>query len=559
MVISGLNRFFARHGRIIFGTFTGAIIVSFVLYFSPGFSFFGLFGDKQSEGASAVILGKKVTDREISDNVDSMSIMESLKAPGFNIHNSPYRDSAYKMAQFRIMYLRAARERNIYPSDTEVADFLRAEPIFQKNGKFDSAQFDLFVKLYMTPFRYNKQALDTAVREQLSINRLREEIGSGVIVTPDEVRQAFNIRFEKFKIKTMKFKADDYLPGIQADDKSVETFFNANAEKYSIPPKFKVKVVRFNYVNYAGQVKISDEKIKKYYEDNKSGFKEKDEILPLEKVADKIKKTLAEEEARNLAMKDAQAFSAEAYQATADLKSHKAMVDAFCAFAEKKNVNPKVYEAGFFSIEDPVIKNVGREPELAMEVSKLFTDQPVSDAVQGNNACFVACLVAKEETRPAKFDEVKEKAIKDFKSEKARQLAGETARNTALKISEALEKSKKIEEIPEGKFTDLPEFDMLAPPQDPDAMLMAALATETRPGKISTVRETPYGAIFIYLEKRTLPSDQEFKEKENLFTEIYASMKTRSAWDTFENSLAARCQFPVPEKESQKTDGAKKN
>ncbi|GEM_PF-839153 len=556
MFISDLNRFFARHGRIIFAVFTGAIIVSFVLYFSPGFSFFGLLGNGRGESGSIVVLGKKVSEREISETVDAQSIMISLFKPGYNIHNSTDRDKAYKEAPFRIMLLRAAKERNIYPSDQEVADFLRSRPIFQKAGKFDTATFDSFVTQFMSPYRYTKQDLDRAVRNEMSIDKLIEEIGSGVIVTPDEVRQAFNFRFEKRKVKVLRFKGDDYLAGIQADDKSVETFFTANKDKYSIPPKFKIRLVRFNYVSYADNLQISEEKIKKYYEANKSTIKDKDEILPLEKVSDRIKKTIAEDEARVLAMKDAQIFSSESYNAIADQKNFKAMVEEFIAFTDKKGF--KSYEIGYFSLEDPVIKNVGREPELALAVSQLFPDQPVSDPVQGNNACFVACLVGKEETRPAKFEEVKDKVVKDFRTEKALQLARENARNAALKISEALDKSQKLEDIPEAKFTDIPEFDMYGP-QDPDSALILALSSETKIGRISSVRETPSGALFIYLEKRTLPSDQEFKAQEVTFTSLYASMKKRIAWNTFEMSLVSRCKFPDEEKEQSEKKRATQN
>ncbi len=263
MFITRLNSFFARHGRKTFAVFTGAIIISFVLYFSPGFNFLDMIRGAGSSGAGVpVILGKKVGEQEIAANVDSFSIVMSLSSPGFNINNSYMRNDADMIALERIMMLRAAKERNILIGDTEVADYLRAIPGFQKNGKFDTATFEQFVKLYLTPFRYSKQDLDRAVREQLAIERLYSEIGAGVMTTPEEVRQAFNTRFEKFKVKDLKFRAETYAGNVNADDKTVETFFNANAEKYKIPPKFKAKFVRFIYSGYEKSVSVTDEKSK---------------------------------------------------------------------------------------------------------------------------------------------------------------------------------------------------------------------------------------------------------------------------------------------------------
>ncbi|MFA6294619.1 MAG: SurA N-terminal domain-containing protein [Victivallales bacterium] len=585
MFITRLNSFFARHGRKTFAVFTGAIIVSFVLYFSPGFSFLDMIrGAGSSESGVPVILGKKVGVQEIEANVDSFSIIMSLSSPGFNINNSYMRNDAESIALERIMMLRAADERNMLVGDSDVAGYLRAIPAFQKDGKFDTATFEQFIKLYLTPFRYSKQDLDRAVREQLTIERLYNEIGAGIITTPGEVRQAFNTRFEKFKVKDLKFNAEAYSGKVNADEKTVETFFNnANSvseekirqyyeankdkfkengvlipienvsgtirnmlERYRIPAKFKAKFVRFNYAGYEKSVSVTEEKIKQYYEANKDKFKEKDEILPLDKVADKIKKALSADEAKILAIKDAQAFAVDAYQATADMKTQKAVIDGFAAVAEKKTL--KVYETDFFSSEDVVLKNVGREPEFAMAVSQLFADQPVSDAIQGNTACFVACMTDKEESRSAKFEELKDKVKKDYMAEKSLSLAREDARNTALKISEAVDAGKNIEALlAEYKFVDVPEFDMMAPPKEADASLIFELAANTKTGKVSEVKDTAYGSIFVFVEKKTLPSEQEFKEKEKFFTEMYASMKSKMAVRAFMSSLEAKCKFPAKE------------
>ena len=583
MFITKLNSFFARHGRKTFAVFTGAIIISFVLYFSPGFNFLDMIrGAGSSESETPVILGKKVGEQEIVSSVDSFSIIMSLSSPGFNINNSYMRNDADMIALERIMMLRAARERNILVGDAEVADYLRAIPGFQKDGKFDTATFEQFVKQYLVPFRYSKQDLDRAVREQLAIERLYNEIGSGIITTPEEVRQAFNTRFEKFKVKNLKFRAENYSDKVAADEKTVETFFiNANSvseekvrqyyeankdkfkgkggvlpldmvaesikktlEKYRIPPKFKAKFVRFNYAGYEKSVSVTEEKIKQYYEANKDKFKEKDEIPPLDKVADKIKKSLSADEAKILAIKDAQAFAVDAYQDTADLKTQKAVMDGFAAVAEKKNL--KVYETDFFSSEDSLLKNVGREPEFAMAVSQLFADQPVSDAIQGNNACFVACMTDKEESRSAKFEEVKDKVKKDYMAEKSLSLAKEDSRNTALKISEAVDAAKNTDALlAEFKFEEMPEFDMMTPPKEADGPVISELAASTKPGKVSEVKDTSYGSIFIFVEKKTLPSEQEFKEKEKFFTEIYSSMKAKMAVRAFMSSLEAKCKIPA--------------
>ena len=268
MFITKLNSFFARHGRKTFAVFTGAIIVSFVLYFSPGFNFLDMIRNVgSSDSGVPVILGKKVSEQEIVANVDSLSIIVSLSNPGFNIYNSRMRNEADDKALARIMILRAAKERNILIGDAEVADYLRAVPAFQKDGKFDTVTFEQFIKQYLVPFRYTKQDLDRAVRDELAIERLEKEIGAGILTTPEEVRLAFNAKFEKFKVKDLKFKAEAYADKVNADEKTIENYFN-NANT------------------------VSEEQIKQYYEINKDKFKQNYDVIPLANVAEKIKEML---------------------------------------------------------------------------------------------------------------------------------------------------------------------------------------------------------------------------------------------------------------------------
>jgi hypothetical protein len=115
-------------------------------------------------------------------------------------------------------------------------------------------------------------------------------------------------------------------------------------------------------------------------------------------------------------------------------------------------------------------------------------------------------------------------------------------------VSGALDAGKNIDaSLVEFKFEGLPEFDMMTPPKEADGSVIYELATGTKAGKVSAVKDTAYGAIFIFVEKKTMPSEQEFKEKEKFFTEIYASMKTKMAVRSFMSSLEARCKFPVKE------------
>lgn len=544
MMISRMNRLFEKHGKWAFGIFIGIIIISFVLYFSPGFSFMGLF--KSHERGFGSAFGKSFSEADVREQIDHILISYSLKNPNISPENNFFREIAAPMAVERIILLRAAAKRGINIDNAAVASYLRAVPIFQKEGSFDSGKYELFVKNKLDPFRLSKQSLDDAVREELIIERLHDDITTGVIVTPKELRTAFDNLYEKFKVKTARFKADDYLSEVDPDEKSIESFFTANSDKYKIPAKYRAKIVPFNYTDYGKKVlpSITEENIKKYYELNKNNYKLKDEIQPLEKVKEKIRKELTGTETKKLAYREAQLFAVEAYRLTAEEEKREIALSAFQKLTEKHK--KKSFDSDWFTAETINIKAAGAEPELAKDIAKMHSDQPISDAIPGKNAAFVAFLVEKVEERKAEFNEVKKQVAIELKREKAILLAREKARNLALKISESLDSGIKFENIEKGiKFEDVKEFDPMTPPPVQNGSQIIQMAAKTPGGRLSAPENTDDGALIVYLEKRFLPSDKEFEEKKGFFSMAYKYQKEQTAWQNFQHHLEKESNITV--------------
>ena len=65
---------------------------------------------------------------------------------------------------------------------------------------------------------------------------------------------------------------------------------------------------------------------------------------------------------------------------------------------------------------------------------------PLSDGIKGMNGAFICYLTDFIPSKQATFDMVKTKVEKDFKAQKALTLARETAKSTALKVKEAVER-----------------------------------------------------------------------------------------------------------------------
>jgi len=569
MIITGMNRFFAKHGRIAF--FLIAVVISFAfVLFMTGQSIFDLFSQRSRGSSTVLILGRKVTQAQRMDAVDSFLIQQVMTYPNASLKNTDY-SKWDQIATRNLMLLYAAQDRGIAIGDDEVKKYIKTVPEFQTKGKFDNKKFNEFVEKKLNPSHFNKADLDAAVREKLAIEQLSKNVTESIIISDEELRTAFFNINEKAKVKTNEFKTSDYIKNIKVDEKAAKAYYEANKKTYMTQPAVKIQVVRFEYGKYrvAAWKKITDKEIETYYNNNKYLYKKTDkktkkklkdpkktkpvkpEYTPLKQVAGKIKNKLAERQSKTLAAKAASQYSEKIYNLTRDIPynikdKQKALEKCQTEFAKfAKENKKKIFTTPWIFKGATAIKKLGNEPKLVQAAETRFLDDPISDAVKGNKAAFVFILIAQQAPQPEAFDKYKSKIFNDLKKSTALIKARENARNIALKIGEDIDKGKSFTSICKKlkiKFNSYP-MELKAEMQaymlpGKNGKLIHSLAFDTPQKQLAQVRNTPDGALLVYVESKTFPSEKDFKDQKTMFAMLYKMKKKQAIWFEFARSLA---------------------
>ena len=574
MVITGMNRFFAKHGRIAFFLIAVVISVSFVLYMS-GLNVVDLIFSRSQRPSNVVLMGREITQNDRINAVDSLLIQQSLMYPMVSLERPDYAKlDPYAIKQLMLDY--AAQDRGIAIGNKEVGEYIKTIPTFQTKGKFDLKKFNNYVEEKLKPRHFDKKDLDEAVRAQLAVEKLTKDVTDNILILPEEIKQSFYNFQEKAKVKTAQFKASDFEKSLKVTDAEVESYFKANLKKYQTPPAVKAEVVCFRYGSYKKEAygKITEKEVEKYYNDNKYLYvkkapkpvkdtkkktkPKKAEYKPLTEVSGKIKNIIANNKAKELAAKAATNYSDAVYDLTKDLfynikdakEAHGKCQEMFAKYAKQKTV--KIFDTGWIYEGKTVIKGLGNEPELATTIAGIFIDNPVSETIKGKKAAFVALLIEKKGPQAESFDSVKTKVMTDLKTSTSINLAREAARNAALKIGEALDKGEKLDGISgklKIKFNSVPQALVASQPLFmTDGGLIHAAAFETRQGEISAVVNTANGALLVYVENKSFPTDKEFDAQKAMFTNRYTMMKKRVTWDSFTSTLTAASVAPEKSK-----------
>lgn len=511
-------------------------------------NFLSWFGKKNNYGE---IFGNSVTPEQVMEKAGrDMIVTDLLYNIGLNSFLSA--KQAEVNAFSNLSLLAAARKRGIDASNKEIADFISARPKFRdaKTGKFDDKLYSAYIDGILKINGFAAADLDLAVREYLIIAKLRDELQDGVIVTDNEIDNFYQLLNEKYYVSTCAYQQARFLKKVRATPEEAEAFFNAGTEKPEeyIPGKINILLVEFKYdapeFKKMAEAEITAEIIEEFYHKNKNLFMKtqtgkKPVLLPLAEAGEKARQLLKQRYAKKFANAQAAKFADAVYDLVGD--SEKSEQRRIFEDAVRK-FNCKAVETGYFQDN---VQSIGKiaEPALIREVVSL-NEVPVSTAITGQEAAYVAFIVNRVMPRPAKFEEVKDKVIAKLKERKALEMARSQARELAAKLQK-LDKSERLKFITgdrEPKFKILEPFSRISPPRILYGNVILGMANDLKSGEVAPVKNVPDGALIAVLRKRVLPAMSGLnKQKKAELSDIYRRQKTAVAEAAFSFWLQSKC------------------
>ena len=558
MVIRSMNSIFHKHGRWLFGIITIIIIVSFVGFLTPGFT--SLFSGRSSSSAYGAAFGKPITRDEMYQQARLGCIAFSIQT-GF-APNAPFVSQFAESRAFEtICMLRAADKLGVKVSNDELTAFMKKMPAFtSKDGSgFDKTKLENYISKQLIPAGFSSQELDDAARQSLAIQKVIGQVTENVIVTDDELKEFFKAVHEKFDVSLLSFPAADFKKDIRIEEKDLKNFFEANKESFLTAPKIRAALVSYSYQNFIKDAakSVTPEEMKAYYDANQAEFteykdktdKNKKSIAPFDKAMPGIKTKLIGEKSKALAMEAAQKFAEKVYEGLENTASEAGAESEKIFETEAAKHNVKTIDTDWFEISTDTIKVIGKDSQLVNSISQLQERTPVSDPIQGTKAAYVALLKAKQPSAQAEYASVKEKVARQLIELKAGQLAREKARELKATLDKSSDVQTEINQLSKSKNLKIEKLDTFIPLykeriQVKNGPAAAALAMATAQSKVSQVKDVPEGAVFVFVAKREIPSDDEFAKQKTFVELVYKQEKQKAALEAFEAWVNSQCSAP---------------
>lgn len=534
MIIRGINGFFSRHSRWIFGIFTVVIIISFMGIMTPG-QYSGCFGGSQYNVGT--IFGKKINLEDLQEVTRETQILY------FTLLGFEPRETNYEQAFFNLAQRQAAKERGLVVSDKEVADFIQTIPRFVVNGAFSDVAYTNYIK-NITSSNIDENTLVEAIRNYILMQKLYSEIQASVIVTDNEVENFYKIYNEKINVKRAEFLADNFKSKIEISNEALKAFFEANRNKYMVDANSKLLLATFEFDDPAiiaeANKLMTQDALKKYYENNKATFTVTNEkgstVTPFESAIEQVKINFRAAKAKELAINKAQVFARDVYEAASEDTANSNKI-----FNQQAQSNKaKLVEVAKISAKDTKAGSV-ESPALIKEVFTNTLEVPITNAVIADKGVYVGYIFDFVPTRQAEFSEVAKQVYEDYKADLAYTAAITEANKVynELKALDNVAMSAKINSL--GEFKSIKDLSLTTPPKDLVTSSTLGTAKNLKTKDLSNVVSIPGGAMLIYVESRTFPTLVDFEKDKEQTTARYRELKTQSAMAEFESYLSKQC------------------
>jgi peptidyl-prolyl cis-trans isomerase D len=178
--------------------------------------------------------------------------------------------------------LQEANHLGLKVTDEDLRQFLHSGMFGQvlfPNGNYVGD--DQYANIIQNNFGISRQDFEQQLKKEILLNRLRQLVTGGVVVTDNEIRDSYRKQATKIKIQYAVLKSDDLRKSINPSDSELQDYFKKNAARYAtaVPEKRKIQYIAFTSSQVPGGTpQVSQQEIQQYYTAHQKDYEVPDQV-----------------------------------------------------------------------------------------------------------------------------------------------------------------------------------------------------------------------------------------------------------------------------------------
>jgi len=158
-------------------------------------------------------------------------------------------------------------------SVSELNAIIQTNDLFQDEGRFSLEKYKNLLRLNgYTPSEY-----ESVRSKELTQNQIKYNLLDSAFMLPSQLEKLQNLNDQQREFSYIKLSADDYTSKVNADEKSVEDYYNNQKESFFTPEQTKIEFVELSLAEVARTIGVTNDELLGIYEDEQARFTTEEE------------------------------------------------------------------------------------------------------------------------------------------------------------------------------------------------------------------------------------------------------------------------------------------
>lgn len=515
-----------KHQRTLWIFISAAVIISFVVYFTPNAKLGSGGGGGERNYGSMDGRAIKADEIRLADRLARLSGFLRL---GESYDNARAKQQGFDLNQeryFNLLLAARAKEMGIEVSPAAAAAWLRQNLRDERGPIAYDTFFNTRVKVARE--RFTEADFQDWVRLQVIREHISDVVGvGGELVTPREASSQFMRENEALVTSVAFFSTSNYLASVNLEPAALTQFYSNRLAVYRIPERFVLSYVRFDATNFTAEAEallsktpnLTNELEQIYTQRGASAFTDSTG-QPLTKAAAlvQLREDIVSQNANAMANAKATEFANAVYKVKPPTPA--ALVnEALNRGLTVANTEPFVESARPAGLDDLAT--------LSQSLAKLSDKNPFTLPIRGTRGVVVAALTKTVPSEIPAYAVVQARVAEDYKRFKSQEAARADGEAFAAAITNALAQGKSFAAAAAERsvrVVDLPPFTISAqtiagldPRVNPNTVKGAAYSLKA--GTASGFQPTGDGGMVVFLKERTPVDEATLKAGLNSYLE----------------------------------------
>ena len=143
----------------------------------------------------------------------------------------------------------------------ELIESIAQIPAFQDNGVFNKERY-LQVLAYQ---RMNSDEFEAMQHSELIVNKVREQLQSGITVSDADIEEEFRNNNEKVNLNFVSLTSAAFENKVKVTDEALAAYFAENQETFRTPEMVALRYLQFESQRYLEEVTFEESELERFY------------------------------------------------------------------------------------------------------------------------------------------------------------------------------------------------------------------------------------------------------------------------------------------------------